>query len=167
MTTLEANKRASLDFRTRKLFCVAVAACVAILRVSASAQDKNAQPTPSHITPHRFFDTVNVALTGMETGALLADGITTQHVLNADPTHRLAKETDPIARPFVYAGWPGQIAGGALFVAADVALRYLLHRHNHHRLERWLPAVLTTYGALGAIHNAEYWRITSQQQHRQ
>jgi len=35
-----------------------------------------------------------------------------------------------------------------------VGLRYLLHRKNHHRLERLLPLVLTLYGTAGAIHDA-------------
>jgi hypothetical protein len=106
---------------------------------------------------HPFFDTVNIALTSVEIGALVADGITTQHLRQADPSHRFSREADPIARPFVEAGWPGQIAGGALFVTAEVGQRYLLHRKHHHRWERWLPMVLTVYGAVGAIHNARYW----------
>jgi hypothetical protein len=102
--------------------------------------------------PHRFFDTTNVTLTGIEIGVMLADGITTQNLLNKYPTQ--AREANPLARPFVNAGWPGMIAGGAMVVSADVALRYLLHRKNHHRLERWLPAYLIVDGSIGAIHNA-------------
>jgi hypothetical protein len=101
---------------------------------------------------HRFFDVKNIALTGVETGALLADGIYTQRALRKYP--EFFREADPIARPFVLRGWPGQIAGGALFVGADVGLRYLLHRKNHHQLERLLPFVLTVYGTIGAIHGA-------------
>jgi hypothetical protein len=104
------------------------------------------------VSPHRFFDGTNIALTGMESGALLADGIYTQYALTKYPD--IFHEADPIARPFVSRGWPGQIAGGALFVTADVGLRYWLHRQNHHRLERLLPLVLTIYGLTGAIHGA-------------
>jgi hypothetical protein len=89
-------------------------------------------------------------LTAVESGALLADGYTTMKY-HEYPGFR---EADPLARPFVNAGWPGQIAGGALVVSADVGLRYWLHKRGHHRVERLLPFVLTTYGLAGAIHNA-------------
>ena len=105
---------------------------------------------------HRFFDLPNTALIGLESGALLADGIYTQRGLRDYP--ELFREADPIARPFVMSGWPGQIAGGALFVSADVGLRYLLHRNNHHKLERLLPLVLTVYGTVGAVHGARELR---------
>ncbi len=88
----------------------------------------------------------------MESSALLADGIYTQRALATYP--EIFREADPIARPFVSRGWPGQIAGGTLFVAADVGLRYLLHRKKHHRLERLVPLVLIVYGTAGAIHGA-------------
>jgi hypothetical protein len=101
-------------------------------------------------------DSTNIALTGLESSVLLADGIFTQRALRKYPD--VFREADPIARPFVSRGWPGQIAGGALFVTADVALRYLLHRKNHHRVERLLPLVLTVYGTVGAIHGARELR---------
>lgn len=135
---------------------VVACGCVLVLGIAASAQGQ--QPTPlvtQPVTPnppHRFFDSVNLALTGVEGGALLADGITTQHALNRCPT--VCWEADPFARPFVEAGWTGQIAGGTLFVAAEVGLRYLLHRKGHHRLERLLPFVLIAYSTTSAIHNA-------------
>jgi hypothetical protein len=106
--------------------------------------------------PHRFFDAANITLTAIETGALLADGITTQQARTKYP--EFFREIDPIARPFVNRGWPGQIVGGALFIGADVGLRYWLHRNNHHRVERLLPMVLTTYGTACAIHNARELR---------
>jgi hypothetical protein len=102
--------------------------------------------------PHRFFDGLNLALTAVESGALLADGVYTQKVLRDYPG--LGRERDPLARPFVEHGWPGQIVGGLLVVGADVGIRYLLHRHNHHRIERWMPMILTSYGLVGAVHNA-------------
>ena len=77
---------------------------------------------------HRFFDSLNVGLIVAESGALLADGATTQYSLN----HYGGREADPFARPFVDHGWPGMIAGGALFISAEVGARDLLHKHNHH-----------------------------------
>ena len=88
----------------------------------------------------------------METTALLADGATTMHALRKYPDELY--EGDPITRPFVSRGWPGQIAGGSLLVAADVGLRYVLHQSGHHKAERWLPLVLTACGSFGAFHNA-------------
>ncbi len=110
-------------------------------------------PAPTAVAekPHRFFDALNIALTDIESGALLADGITTQRGLTKYPESR---EADPIARLFVSHGWPGQIVGGILFVSADVGLRHVFHRNGRHRVERLLPLILTVYGTIGAIHNA-------------
>ena len=135
------------------------------LAVLTSAPVANAQETPPspgavQSKTHKFFDSLNVSLIVAESGALLADGITTQYGLN----HYGGREADPFARPFVNAGWPGMIAGGALFISAEVGARYLLHKHNHHRMERWLPTFVIVYGATGAIYNSvqihknEPWR---------
>jgi hypothetical protein len=132
---------------TGALTCCASLSWLKLRAVSQSPAPRGVESK----SPHRFFDSLNVALTGLESGALLADGITTQRAIAKYP---LGHEADPIARVFVSHGWPGQIAGGILFVSADVGLRYALHRHGHHRLERLLPLVLTVYGATGAIHNA-------------
>jgi hypothetical protein len=135
---------------------VVTAVTVGVLCGLVSAADAQDVQREARDVPHRFFDRTNIALTVIESGALLADGITTQHALNRYPES--FREADPIARPFVNRGWPGQILGGALFVSADVGLRYWLHRTNHHRIERWLPMVLTTYGTVCAIHNAHELR---------
>ena len=119
---------------------------------------------------HRFFDKPNLLLTSAEVAALVADGVITQNKLGerrlevrydangvmtlvSVPTHY---EADPLARPFVEAGWPGQIAGGVLCVGADIGLRYLLHRKNHHKAERLIPLILIGYGASGAIYGATH-----------
>ena len=99
---------------------------------------------------HRFFDSLNVGLVAAEAGALLADGITTQYGL----THYGGREADPFARPFVDHGWTGMIAGGTLFISAEVAVRYMLHKKRHHRAERWLPTFVIAYGATGAVYNS-------------
>jgi hypothetical protein len=109
------------------------------------------EPKPEIAPPHRFFDRANVTLTAVEVGVMLADGATTQYGLRNHPGSR---EANPLARPFVNAGWPGMIAGGAMVVSGEVGLRYLLHRKNHHRWERWIPVFVIADSALGAIHNA-------------
>ena len=113
------------------------------------------------VSPHHFVDTLNVTLTAVEAAALVADGIYTQRGLQRYP--ELVREVDPLARPFVDRGWPGQLVGGAIVVSADVGLRYLFHRTNHHRLERWFPMILTVYGSAGAIHNARLLRELERQ----
>jgi hypothetical protein len=124
-----------------------------LVPVTAVGQENGRPAAPiSTRATHRFFDVKNVSLTGMETAALLADGFYTQRARQRYP--ETFRELDPLARPFVMRGWPGQIVGGAIVVSADVGLRYWMHRKNHHRLERLLPLVLTAYGAIGAIHGA-------------
>jgi len=130
-----------------------LAASIAVLLCASAnlrAQDRDTPAQKPLEASHRFFDGLNVGLIVAESGALLADGVTTQYGL----THYGGREADPIARPFVEHGWPGMIAGGALFVSAEVGLRYLLHKKRHHRVERWLPTFVIAYGATGAIHNA-------------
>jgi hypothetical protein len=126
-----------------------------------NVQSPDEDQKPAHINgdsavgaTHRFFDGLNIGLTCLEGSALLFDGIVTQYIIKTYPGQ--GHEIDPIARPFVDAGWPGQIAGGLLFIGADVGLRYLLHRKNHHRWERLLPLVLTAYGGISTGINLSY-----------
>jgi hypothetical protein len=128
----------------------------------AEAQDASQRREIAPSKTHRFFHSLNVSLIVAESGALLADGVTTQYGLS----HFGGREADPFARPFVEHGWPGMIVGGALFIGAEVGARYLLHKHNHHRMERWLPTFVIGYGATGAIYNStqihkanEPWRF--------
>ena len=140
-----------------------MAAVVVLMSIPKLADAEDASPPPE-IDPtktHKFFDSFNVSLIVAEGGALLADGVATEYGLN----HYGGRESDRFARPFVEHGWPGMIVGGALFIGAEVGARYLLHKHNHHRMERWLPMFVIGYGATGAIHNStqihkanEAWR---------
>ena len=122
----------------------------------------------SRVPTHRFFDRTNLMLTGTETAALLADGITTQNRLGqirtqyrtvngvVTPVQVRVTEVDPIGKLFVNHGWPGTIAGGALTIGSDLGVRYLLHRTNHHRLERLVPLMLAASNTFAAIHNTRY-----------
>jgi hypothetical protein len=135
----------------------AVAASVLTLLAASDVSAQDPAPTLSTAAAsHRFFDTPNIVLTGVESAALIADGIYTQRGLNRYP--EFFYEADPLARPFVMRGWPGQIAGGILVVSADVGLRSILHRKKKHRLERLVPLILTVYGTVGAIHGARELR---------
>lgn len=148
--------------RTRGRYVVIVA-LAGLMSVSnhAEAQDASQRREIAPANTHKFFDSLNVSLIVAESGALLADGATTQYGLS----HYGGREADPFARPFVERGWPGMIVGGALFIGAEVGARYLLHKHNHHCVERWLPTFVIAYGATGAIYNStqihkanELWR---------
>ncbi len=101
--------------------------------------------------PHRFLDNTNALLTGLEAGALIGDAVTTRWGLDRYPG--LTQEANPLARPFVERGWPGQIVGGLLFVGGELWGRHTLHKSGHHRLERLLPIALAAMEAVIVIHN--------------
>lgn len=118
---------------------------------------------------HKFFDRTNIMLSVLTFGGSLTDGITTQHLngvirteyvtVNGIRTARLVRfeEKNPIAAPFVNAGWPGQLAGTAVMVSADLGVRAWLHRTNHHKLERIVPFIFAGVSAGFAAHNARSW----------
>jgi len=102
---------------------------------------------------HRFLDNTNALLTGVEIAGLIGDASSTRRVLDSYPD--VTGEGDPLARPFVSLGWPGQIAGGVLFVTAELLGRYALHAHGHHRLERMLPLILGGLEFGVTMHNVQ------------
>jgi hypothetical protein len=117
---------------------------------------------------HPFFDRTSLMSMGVETGALLADGIATQARLGQVLTrYKLVNgvqtpyqvrivEVDPIGKLFVNHGWPGMIGGGALTLGADMGVRYWLHKTNHHRLERIVPFAIAASNAFAAWHDTRY-----------
>jgi hypothetical protein len=108
-------------------------------------------PAPPPVPPHRFLDTTNALLSGLEAAALIGDAVSTRWGLDRYPG--FTREANPIARPFVERGWPGQIAGGLLFVGAELWGRHTLHKAGHHRLERLLPIGLAAMEGVVVIHN--------------
>lgn len=121
-----------------------------LFQLPLSAQQPSQPQDKAERTVHRFWDKTNVALTVLEGGAMTFDGATTQHALRKYPDGR---EGNPLARPFVERGWPGQIAGGAIVISSEVGVRYLLHKRGRHRLERILPLVLTAAHTAFGIRN--------------
>lgn len=128
----------------------------------AAAPDAYATDDPQAIAPaalvlpapeptHRFLDNTNAILSGVEAAALIADAVSTRWGLDRYPG--FTREANPIARPFVAGGWPGQIVGGVLFVSAELWGRHTLHTHGHHRLERLLPIGLAAMETFVVIHN--------------
>lgn len=106
---------------------------------------------------------------GLHTGALTADSITTQHLLHMQrieyriingvrvPIVVSYKEGNPLARPFVEQGWPGEVGYTVLMLSADRLISYGFHKTKHHRLERIVPVVFTIAATYGAIHNGKKW----------
>lgn len=109
----------------------------------ASAQTLPDAPKPQH----GFFDKKNFALIAMSAAAISADGWTTRRN-NADGF----SEINPVARPFVRSnGKAAMYFGGSQ--AAVIGGMYLLHRTNHHKLERILPLAVTGVEGFWTIHN--------------
>lgn len=118
---------------------------------------------------HKFFDRTNVMLSVLTFAGSLTDGITTQHLNGVVRTEYVTvngvrrpqlvryEEKNPIAAPFVNAGWPGQLAGTAVMVGADLGVRAWLHKTDHHKLERIVPFVFAGVSAGFAAHNARNW----------
>lgn len=98
---------------------------------------------------HRFLDRANLALITASVLGITADSVTTH-----DFTDLGIREGDPIARPFVKYGWPGQISLELLETSAEVAAMYGLHRIHHHRAERIVPVSLAAIHAAFAYNNS-------------
>lgn len=86
---------------------------------------------------HNFFDKTNLAGLGFLGAGLTGDALSTQKGLGLPGFH----EINPIARPFVQSR-----AGAAFYSAASFSLMsggmYLVHKTNHHKIERVLPFAL-------------------------
>jgi hypothetical protein len=80
---------------------------------------------------HPFWTVENRVEVSMLAGLVAADGITTQRGLNEG-----LREVNPVMRPFVTRGAPGEAAGSALGFGAGVGFAYLLHRTHHYKAER-------------------------------
>jgi hypothetical protein len=143
-------------FRLRWLRAVLAAAALLAAAGPAFADDPQALAPATIIASaappaHRFLDNTNALLTGVEAAALIGDAVSTRWGLDRYPG--FTREANPIARPFVEHGWPGQIAGGLLFVGAELWGRHTLHEAGHHRLERLLPIALAAMEGAVVIHN--------------
>jgi hypothetical protein len=96
---------------------------------------------------HSFFDKKNVALMAVSAAAISADGWTTRQN-NIDGF----SEINPVARPFVHSNGKAALYFGSS-QAAIIGGMYLLHRTNHHKLERILPLVAAGVEGFWTAHN--------------
>jgi hypothetical protein len=92
-----------------------------------------ASRNPQDGSTHRFFDHANKLRAGILAGLVAADGISTQEILHGGSQWR---EMNPLARPFVNQGAPGQLAASVLGYGFSLGTSYLLHRSGHHKLEK-------------------------------
>ena len=85
---------------------------------------------PNAPSKYRFWTIENRVDVSVLAALVAADAITTQRGLNEG-----LRQVDPIMRPFVTRGAPGEATGSALGFGAGVAAVYLLHRSPHCKLE--------------------------------
>jgi Domain of unknown function (DUF5658) len=106
------------------------------LTVTAAAQSfvgpsSSLSQLPDAPSQHKFWTLETKVNTGILTGLIAADAISTQRGLANG-----YREANPIMRPFVTRGTAGQAAGSALGLGAALGTVYILHKTNHHKAER-------------------------------
>lgn len=99
-----------------------------LLVVSLPMLGQDVPEAPSH----SFFERGSEIRMGVIAALIAGDGITTQHILGVDH----GSEMNPLVRPLVTKGAPGQAGASILGYAFSIGSSYLLHRTGHHRLER-------------------------------
>jgi hypothetical protein len=110
----------------RRIFLVALLAL--LMRVAHGQELPNAPVAKETWTTFAIFG-----------GEVLADGVTTRVLYQ-----RHYPETDPLARPFVHAGVPGQIAASLLGAGLAGGAWFALRRMHHDRAARWFLRTVTT-----------------------
>ncbi len=98
---------------------------------------------------HKFFDRQNkIAFASL--GALVAaDAVVTQRLTNSG----VAQESNPLWRPLVKQGWPGEMAASALGYSAALGVAYTFHKTGHHKMERWANWITVAIEAGNVAHN--------------
>jgi hypothetical protein len=112
----------------RNLLLLLVCLLASFLVPAALAQNAVLPGAP----PHRFFDRQNSTAFTLLGGLVAADAARTQSMLQT----RRYVEGNPIARPLVSQGWPGQLAASTIGYASALGVSYVFHRTGHHKMER-------------------------------
>jgi hypothetical protein len=122
---------------------------ILLLSVVLRAQSFTAGPAALDDAPkqHSFWTIENRVDVGILAGLVAADGITTQRGLNQG-----LREVNPVMRPFVTRGAPGQAVGSSLGFGAAIGVVYLLHRSHHYKVER-ITMRLIVAGEAGTVAN--------------
>jgi hypothetical protein len=105
-------------------------ALVGLTGYSACAQQFTLPEAPSQ---YKFFDRQNTIAFGSLAGLIAVDSITTQRLTNSGAAY----EANPIWRPMVRQGWPGQMAASAIGYGSALGVAYTFHKMGHHKLERY------------------------------
>ena len=101
---------------------------------------------------HPFFDKPNLAALTVNGLASTADNVTTYQF-----TRRGIPEGDPIARPLVKYGVPGQVSVELLESGILIAGMYGFHRLHQHVLERLIPFIDATGHSILAYRNTLFY----------
>ncbi len=125
---------------------------VSILLLGAAMQAQSFVAPSSSALPDApsqrpFWTVENKINVSILAGLVAADAFTTQRGLNQG-----LREVNPVMRPFVTRGAPGEAAGSALGFGAGVGVVYLLHRSHHYKAER-ITMRLIVAGESGFVAN--------------
>ena len=86
---------------------------------------------PNAPTPQKFWSRENKIDFSIFAGQLAADAITTQQGLDKG-----FREANPVMRPLVTRGAPGEAAASVLGLGFGVGTAYVLHKTHHYKAER-------------------------------
>ncbi len=122
-----------------------LAVLIVLAGYSLSAQELTLPEAPSH----KFFDRQNKAAFA-SLGALVAvDAVMTQRLTNSGVAH----EANPLWRPLVKEGWPGELAASAVGYSAALGMAYTFHKTGHHKMERWANWITVAVEAGNVAHS--------------
>lgn len=122
---------------------------LAVLIILAGYSLTAQELTPPDAPSHKFFDGQNKAAFA-SLGALVAvDAVMTQRLINSG----VAREANPLWRPLVKQGWPGEMAASALGYSAALGITYTFHKTGHHKMERWANWVTVAMEAGNVAHS--------------
>jgi hypothetical protein len=144
-----------IDARTRVVL-VSVA-CVLLGASAAAAQDPEAATpvgvgvvaavdAPPARPPHPFWDRTNIVLFGGVAASRALDFTSTSHF-------RALGDREWLLTNRIVDDKPLFATIEAASVAVSIGVSYILHRTNHHTLERWVSVVHLGVTAGGAAHN--------------
>jgi hypothetical protein len=111
-----------------------IAAFMLLALCVAESEELPAAP----VVQHSFFSTETILETAALTGESAYDGWATQKTLSSGLA---LSEGNPIARPLVMRGTPGQVASSAIGVGLALGASYTLHHFGHPRMAQWVMRV--------------------------
>jgi len=126
-----------------------------LLLVGAAQAQPNievAGPVPDAPSAQKFWTPENRIEFSILAGLITVDAITTQHGLNNG-----FRESNPVMRPLVTRGAPGEAAASSIGFGFAIGTAYLLHRTHHYKAER--VAVRTMLAVESGFVANNLWRL--------